>query len=88
MGGDKPIGLGIGLVVLAVLVALPFAIVVLFYVLANIQAIVVGTGFDSDTVNVGMFATLLAITVTFWLLIMAAGVSLLGRALSPKKPKD
>ncbi len=88
MGGDKPIGLGIGLVVLAVLVALPFAIVVLFYVLANIQAIVVGTDFDSDTVNVGMFATLLAMTVTFWLLIMAAGVSFLGRALSPKKPKD
>jgi hypothetical protein len=88
VGGDKPIGLAIGVVVLVLLVLLPGAIVAIFYLLANIHAIFVGTDFDSNTINVGLFATLLVVTVALYLLIMAAAVSLLGRALSPKQPKD
>ena len=88
MNGDKPIGLGIGIVVFALLVLLPALIVPIFYVLANIHAIVVGFDYDSDTMIVGVFATLLVVTVALCLLIMTTVVNLIGRALSPKRHRD
>lgn len=88
MDGDKPIGLGIGIVVVAMLVLLPAFIVSIFYVLANVHAIVVGLDYDSDTMIVGVFATLLVVTVALCLLIMTTAVNLIGRALSPRRRKD
>ena len=88
MGGDKPIGLAIGLVVLGVLVLLPALVVPTFYVFANVYAIVTGSDFASSTMNVGVFLTGLVATVALFLLLMAGAVSFVGRALSPKKPKD
>jgi hypothetical protein len=85
MGGDRPYGLAIGAVVVAAMVALPFLIVPAFYVFANMYAIVAGTDFSSDTIDVGAFLAGLLLTVTFLLLGMAAVVSLIGRALSPKR---
>lgn len=85
MGGDKPLGLVIGLVVTAVLVALPAVIVPAFYLFANAYALITGGDFSSDTMNVGVFLTGLVITVAVVLLVGAGVVVLIGRALSPKR---
>ena len=85
MGGDKPIGLAIGLVVVGLLVALPALIVPTFYLFANVYAIVVGTDFSSETINVGILFTGLAMTVTLFVVLIAVAVKLIGGALSPKR---
>lgn len=85
MGGDRPLGLIIGLVVTAVLVALPAAIVPAFYLFANVYALITGGDFSSDTMNVGVFLTGLVLTVAMVLLVGAGVVVLIGRSLSPKK---
>lgn len=87
MGGDKPMGLVIGLVVTAALVALPAAIVPAFYLFANVYALITGSDFSSDTMNVGVFLTGLVLTVAVILLVMAGVIAFVGRALSPKKPE-
>lgn len=84
MGGDKPIGLAIGVVVAAVLVLLPAMIVPTYYLFANVYALITGTDFASDTMNVAVFLTGLVLTVALFLLVMAGAVALVGRALSPK----
>jgi hypothetical protein len=84
VGGDRPIGLAIGIVVTGLLVLLPALIVPIFYLFANVHAIVVGTDYGSDTMIVGVFFVGLVITVALCLLLMAVVVNLVGRALSPK----
>ena len=84
MGGDKPIGLLVGAIVVAAFVALPAAIVPLYYLFANVYAIVTGMDFSSDTMNVAVFLTGLVLTVATILLVMAGAITLVGRALSPK----
>jgi Ca2+/Na+ antiporter len=84
VNGDKPIGLAIGMVVVAFLVALPALIVSFFYVFANVHAIVVGFDFSSDEMIVGVFAALLVVTVALCLLLMFAVVNLIGKALAPR----
>jgi uncharacterized membrane protein YjgN (DUF898 family) len=84
VGGDKPTGLVIGIVVTAVLVLLPAMIVPAFYLFANVSALVTGGDFASDTMNVAVFLTGLALIVALFLLLMAGAVSLIGRSLSPK----
>jgi hypothetical protein len=88
VGGDKPIGLAIGIIVVAALVALPVAIVPVFYLFANVYAIVTGSDFGSDTMNLGAFFALLVMTVALFLLVTAGAISLVGRALSPKNRED
>jgi len=88
MGGDKPIGLAIGMIVVAFLVLLPALIVTTYYLFANVYALITGPDFSSDTMNVGVFLTGIVMTVTFFLLLLAVGVALIGRALSPKTPED
>lgn len=85
MGGDKPIGLVVGVVVTAVLVALPAAIVPAFYLFANAYALITGADFSSDTMNVGVFLTGLVLLVALFLVAGALVVNLIGRALSPKR---
>jgi hypothetical protein len=84
VGGDRPIGLAIAIVVTGLLVLLPALIVPIFYLFANVHAIVVGTDYGSDTMIVGVFFVGLVITVALCLLLMAVVVNLVGRALSPK----
>ena len=85
MGGDKPLGLVIAAILVGVLVGLPMVIVSVFYLFASVYAIVAGSDFGSNTIDVGAFLTGLVITVAFGLVFMAAVVSLIGRALSPKR---
>ena len=83
--GSKPIGLAIGVLAFVLLALLPFLIVVVFYLFANADAIVTGTGFGSRTLNVGTFLTGLVLTVAAMLVALGALVSLIGRALSPTR---
>jgi hypothetical protein len=85
VGGSKPLGLVIAAIVLGVLVALPMAIVTGLYLFASVYAIVAGSDFGSETINVGAFLTGLVLTVAVGLLVMAGAVSLIGRSLSPKR---
>ena len=83
-GGGKPIGLVIGLAVAAAFIALPALIVPLFYLFANIYALIVGTDFSSDTMNVAVLLTGLVMVVTLPVLLLSGAVALIGRGLSPK----
>ncbi len=84
MGGDKPMGLVIGMIVVGAFVALPAAIVPAYYLFANVLAIVTGSDFSSDTVNVAVLLTGVVLTVATIVLVIAGLVALVGRALSPK----
>jgi hypothetical protein len=85
--GSRFVGVGIGLVVFAVLVMLPFLVPVTFYVLANIYAVVKGTTFSSQTANTGLVLTLLVFSVALWPIGLAVLIAYLGRVLSPKRPR-
>ncbi len=87
MGGDKPIGLAIGIVTLAAFVLLPALVVPIFYLFANVYGLITGTDFSSDTMNVAVFLTGLVLIVTLLVAAAAAGVSLIGRAITPRKRK-
>ena len=76
---------GVAAVSIAVLVLLPFLIVVGFYTFAQIQAIVTGLDFSSETLNVPVFLIGLVGTVTLFLLAMAGVAALIGRSFTPKR---
>ena len=84
MGGDRPLGLAIGALVAVALALLPALIVAVFYLVANVSALVIGTDFDSDPTEPAVLLLGLVGTVTFLLLAVAGGVAMIGRALSPK----
>jgi hypothetical protein len=83
-GSGKPIGLIIGLAVAAAFIAAPALIVPLFYLFANIYALIVGADFSSETLNVAVFLTGLVMAVTLPVLLLSGAVALIGRGLSPK----
>ena len=85
MGGDKPIGLVIAAIVASTVLALPLMIVTGFYLFASLYAIIAGSDFGSETINVGAFLTGLVLTVAAGLVAMAVVVSLIGRTLSPRR---
>ena len=78
-------GLGIGLLVTAMLVMLPFLIPIAFYVVANVYAATKGTTFSSGSVNEGVLLALLVLSVAVFPVVLSVLVGLLGRALSPKR---
>jgi len=86
--GDKPFGLAIGMVTVAAFVLLHALIVVLFYVFANVFALVEGTDFSSDTMNTGAFFAGLAMTVAVLLVLVFFAIGRIGRSLSPKRQRD
>jgi hypothetical protein len=88
VGGDKPIGLAIGIVVTAAFVLLPALIVPVFYLAANVYAWIKWSVFDSDSITVGVLLTTLVLTVALFPLLAAGAVALIGRALSPKNRED
>jgi hypothetical protein len=83
-GSGKPIGLIIGLAVAGAFIALPALIVPIFYLFANVYALIVGADFSSETMNVAVFLTGLVMAVTLPLLLLSGVVALIGRGLSPK----
>jgi len=85
VGGDKPIGLAIGGGVLMMLVLLPALIPPVFYLFANVYALVTGSDFGSDAIDLGVLFTGLVLTVALFLLLAFGAVAFVGRALSPKR---
>lgn len=85
MEGGRPIGLGIGAVVVTVLVLLSALIVPTFYLFANVLALVTGSDFGSNTVDVAVLLIGLVLTVALFLLLLAGAVALVGRSLAPKR---
>ncbi|MGH2634615.1 MAG: hypothetical protein ACRDHU_00465 [Actinomycetota bacterium] len=83
--GSKVVALGIGLATFIVLVMLPFLIPVVFYVVANVYALVKGTGFSSQTANEAILPTLLVVSVALFPVLLAVLIGVIGRALSPKR---
>ncbi len=87
-GDSRFIGLGIAVAIVVLLVLLPALAVVGFYTFANVYALITGSDFSSDTMNVPVFLTGLVVTVAAMVMLTAAVVSLIGRSLSPKRRKD
>lgn len=87
-GGSKFVGLGIAVAVVAIMVLLPFFVVVGFYAFANVQAIVTGSDLSSKTLNVGVFLTVLVGMVALFILGLFGLVSLIGRSFSPRRRKE
>ena len=85
MHGSRFQALGIGILVLVAFVMLPIAIAFGFYGFATIAAIVTGTDFSSDTLNIPVFLMVLVGTVTLFVVLIKVMVSLVGRSLSPKR---
>lgn len=78
-------GLAIGILVVAAIVILPIAIAFGFYGFATIQAIITGTDFSSGTLYVPAFLMVMVGTVTLFVVLITAAVSLVGRSLSPRR---
>jgi nitrate reductase NapE component len=83
--GSKVVALAIGLTTFIVLVMLPFLIPVVFYLVANVYALVKGTSFSSQTANEAILPTLLVLSVALFPVLLAALIGVIGRALSPKR---
>ena len=88
MGGDKPLGLAIGGLVTVAFALLPALAVAVFYLVANVSALIIGTDFDSGPNEPAVLLVGLAGTVTFLILAVAGAVALIGRRLSPKNRAD
>jgi TRAP-type mannitol/chloroaromatic compound transport system permease small subunit len=87
-GGSKAAGLGVAAAVVALLVLLPFMVVVAFYAFANVQAIITGSDLSSRSLSVPVFLIVLVGTVALLILGLFGIVSLIGRSFSPKRRKD
>jgi hypothetical protein len=85
MGGDKPIGLAVAIVAVVVTALLPALIVPTFYVFANVYAIVTGSDFSSNTMNVAVFLTGVVVIVALFVVVMGVAIALVGRRLTPRK---
>ncbi|MFM7719111.1 MAG: hypothetical protein ACKO8G_06440 [Actinomycetota bacterium] len=83
--GQRPLGLGIGLATLLLLLALPWILVPAWYLFANVVAIATGRDFSSDTVSVPALLVGLVAIVTVLVLATALLAGILGRSLSPKR---
>lgn len=67
---------------------LPALAVAVFYFVANVSAVIIGTDFDSNPNEPAVLLVGLVGTVTFLVLAIAGGIALIGRRLSPKNRDD
>ena len=87
-GGSKVGGLGVAAAVVAILVLLPFFIVVAFYTFANVQALITGSDLSSESLSIPIFLIVLVGTVVLFILGLFGIVSLIGRSFTPKRRGD
>jgi hypothetical protein len=83
--GSRAVGLAVAAALVAGVVLLPALVVVAFYAFANVQALLTGPDLSSETLNVPVFLTGLALTVATLVVLIAVGVGLIGRSLSPER---
>ena len=76
--------MAIGGLVTVAFALLPALAVAVFYLVANVSALIIGTDFDSGPNEPAVLLVVLVGTVTFLVLAIAGAVALIGRRLSPK----
>jgi len=86
--GSRFMALGIAAALVAILVLLPFMIVVGFYSFANVQALITGSDLSAQTLNIPVFLIGLVGTVVVFILLLFGVVSLIGRSLSPRRREE
>ena len=82
---QRPLGVGIGIALVVMVVGLPWLIVPLWWTFANVVALTTGSDFSSDTVSVPALLVGLVAIVTLLVLGTVLVLGLAGRGLSPRK---
>jgi len=82
---DRGISIGIAVVVVLFLAALPFLLPTTIWIAFTVYAIVKGAGSAPDHANPAALVLSIVGIVTFFAVAIAAAVALLGRAITPKK---
>jgi hypothetical protein len=82
---DRGISIGIAVVVVLFLAALPFLLPTVIWIGLTVYAIVKGAGSAPDHANPAVVVLSIVGIVTFFTVAIAAAVTLLGRAITPKK---
>jgi hypothetical protein len=82
---DRGISIGIAVVVVLFLAALPFLLPTVIWIALTVYAIVKGAGSAPEQADPAAVVLSIAGIVTFFTLAIAAAVALLGRAMTPKK---
>lgn len=85
---QRPLGVGIGIALLVMVLGLPWLIAPLWWLLANVVALAAGRGFASDTVSVPALLVGLVAIVTLLVLGTVLVLGLAGRGLSPRKRRS
>jgi hypothetical protein len=83
--GDRGISIGIVVVVVLVLAALPWLIPTTIWIALTVYAIVKAAGSAPDHANATAVVLSIVGIVTFFTVAIAGAVALLGRAMTPKK---
>lgn len=78
-----PIALVIAAAILLFLAILPFLLAVGIWTVLSVYALVKGSAFETASVNVAAMLAAVASLVVAFLVLLAAGVGLAGRALGP-----
>lgn len=82
---QRPLGVGIAIALVVMVLGLPWLLVPLWWLFANVVALATGSDFSSDTVSVPALLVGLVAIVTFLVLGMVLVLGLAGRGLSPRK---
>lgn len=85
MSGSRFVGLGVAAALVAGLVFLPALVVAGFYAFANVYALITGSDFSAEAMNLAVFLTGLALTVAAVLVLVAVAAGVIGRSLSPER---
>lgn len=86
--GSRFVALGIAAALVAILVFLPFMIVVGFYSFANVQALITGSDLSAQTLSIPVFLIVLVGTVVLFIVLLFGVVSLVGRSFSPRRREE
>lgn len=86
--GSRFMALGIAAALVAILVLLPFMVVVGFYSFANVQALITGSDLSAQTLSIPVFLIVLVGTVVLFILLLFGVVSLIGRSFSPRRREE
>lgn len=85
---QRPLGVGIGIALLVMVVGLPWLLVPLWWLVANGIALATGSDFSSDTVSVPALVVGIVGVVTVLALGTALVIGLAGRGLSPRRRRS
>jgi hypothetical protein len=85
MKPEGGIAVGVGMTVFFLLVLLPFALVVVFYLFFTVYGMTKGTAFSASTINPAVWWSGIAVLTASFVVLIAAAASLIGKGLNPPK---